>query len=63
MEPRMILQAEASNTVTQEDVRRLQRFYDMGPEYPRVDWAAGLKHLPVKISSKMYRGRLGSMIK
>ncbi|RYY13718.1 MAG: CocE/NonD family hydrolase, partial [Chitinophagaceae bacterium] len=47
------------NTVTQDDVRRLQRFYDMGPEMPRVDWAAGLKHLPVKDIIKNVQGPVG----
>lgn len=48
-----------SNKVTQDDVRRLQRFYDMGPENPRVDWAAGLKHLPVKDIIKNAQGPVG----
>jgi putative CocE/NonD family hydrolase len=47
------------NTVTQDDVRRLQRFYDMGPEMPRVDWAAGLKHLPIKDIIKNAQGPVG----
>src|SRR3989339_650286 len=34
--------------IQQKDVQRLQKFYDMGPEYPRVDWAQGLRHLPVQ---------------
>ncbi|RYZ45034.1 MAG: CocE/NonD family hydrolase, partial [Sphingobacteriales bacterium] len=46
-------------TVTDDDVRRLQRFYDMGPEYPRVDWAAGLRHLPVKDIIKNVQGPVG----
>ncbi|WP_026956763.1 CocE/NonD family hydrolase [Algoriphagus vanfongensis] len=33
--------------IAQEDLLRLQRFYDMAPEYPRVDWKEGLSHLPV----------------
>lgn len=32
---------------TREDLLRLQRFYDMAPEYPKVDWVEGLKTLPV----------------
>lgn len=34
--------------IMQEDLQRMQRFYDMAPRYPRVDWAEGLKHLPVQ---------------
>jgi len=34
--------------IIQEDLQRLQKFYDMAPRYPRVDWAEGLKHLPVQ---------------
>ncbi|MET0242587.1 MAG: CocE/NonD family hydrolase, partial [Flavitalea sp.] len=48
-----------STDVTQDDVRRLQRFYDMGPESPRIDWAAGLKHLPVKDIIKNAQGPVG----
>lgn len=32
----------------QEDLLRLQRFYDLQPEYPRVDWAKAFQHLPVR---------------
>ena len=34
--------------IEQKDLLRLQRFYDMAPEYPRVDWKEGLAHLPVQ---------------
>lgn len=34
--------------ISQQDLLRLQRFYDMAPEYPKVDWKAGLSHLPVQ---------------
>lgn len=34
--------------IAQEDLLRLQRFYDMSPEYPKVDWSEKLWHLPVK---------------
>ncbi|MEM7571332.1 MAG: CocE/NonD family hydrolase [Bacteroidota bacterium] len=36
------------NDISQEDLLRLQRFYDMAPEYPSVDWSEGFKHLPVE---------------
>lgn len=31
-----------------EDLLRLQRFYDMSPEYPKVKWSEGLATLPVE---------------
>lgn len=34
--------------IGQVDLLRLQRFYDMAPRYPRIDWAEGLSHLPVQ---------------
>lgn len=34
--------------LSQEDLIRLQKFYDMAPEYPRVDWSEGLAHLPIQ---------------
>lgn len=34
--------------IAQEDLLRLQRFYDMAPEMPSVDWSKALRHLPVK---------------
>ena len=33
---------------SQEDLVRLQRFYDLDPEYPRVDWEKAFQHLPVR---------------
>ena len=32
---------------TREDLLRLQRFHDMAPEYPKVDWVDGLATLPM----------------
>ena len=34
--------------IQQKDLLRLERFYDMAPEYPKVDWKEGLSHLPVE---------------
>ncbi|MHA7128054.1 CocE/NonD family hydrolase [Algoriphagus namhaensis] len=34
--------------IQQEDLLRLQRFYDMSPEYPRIDSKAALSHLPIQ---------------
>jgi uncharacterized protein len=33
---------------TQQDLIRIQRFYDMAPEYPSVDWTKAFRHLPVQ---------------
>ena len=45
--------------ITQEDLLRLQRFYDMAPEYPRVDWSEGLRHLPIQDIVKNVDGPVG----
>lgn len=45
--------------ISQQDLQRIQRFYDMGPEMPRVDWAEKLKHLPVKDIIKNAQGSTG----
>ncbi|MEN2280980.1 CocE/NonD family hydrolase [Algoriphagus sp. SE2] len=34
--------------ISQEDLLRLQRFYDMSPEYPRIDSKEALSHLPIQ---------------
>ena len=45
--------------ISQEDLLRLQRFYDMAPEYPAVEWADGLNHLPVSDIIKNQNGPKG----
>jgi len=45
--------------VEQKDLQRIQKFYDMGPEMPRIDWAQGLKHLPVQDIIKNVQGADG----
>ncbi len=45
--------------ITQADLQRIQRFYDMAPEYPRVDWAEGLQHLPIQDIIKNQNGPKG----
>jgi putative CocE/NonD family hydrolase len=45
--------------VQQNDLLRIQKFYDMGPEMPKVDWALGLKHLPVQDIIKNAQGADG----
>lgn len=42
-----------------EDLLRLQRFYDMSPEYPKVKWSEGLKTLPVQDIIKAQNGPKG----
>lgn len=43
-----VMRPTLPKNISQADLLRLQRFYDMSPEYPKVDWAKALKHLPVK---------------
>lgn len=43
----------------QKDLLRIQKFYDMAPEMPKVDWALGLKHLPVQDIIKNAQGADG----
>lgn len=45
--------------ITQEELQRIQRFYDMAPEYPSVDWSEGLAHLPIQDIIKNVNGPVG----
>ena len=45
--------------ISTEDLLRLQRFYDMSPEYPKVSWKEGLKTLPVPDNIKAQNGPQG----
>jgi putative CocE/NonD family hydrolase len=45
--------------IEQKDLLRIQKFYDMAPEMPKVDWALGLKHLPVQDIIKNAQGADG----
>ncbi len=45
--------------IEREDLLRLQRFYDMSPEYPSVDWADKLWHLPLQDLIKNVNGPKG----
>ncbi|HSJ68887.1 MAG TPA: CocE/NonD family hydrolase, partial [Anditalea sp.] len=45
--------------IEQEDLQRIQRFYDMAPRYPKVDWSEGLAHLPVQDIIKNVNGPQG----
>jgi hypothetical protein len=45
--------------IGQEDLLRLQRFYDMSPEYPRIDSKAALSHLPIQDIIKAANGPEG----
>jgi len=42
--------------LSQSDLQRLQRYYDLSPEYPKVDWSKALRHLPVKDIIKQVHG-------
>jgi uncharacterized protein len=45
--------------ISQADLVRVQRFYDMAPEMPKVDWAQALRHLPVQDIIKNVNGQKG----
>lgn len=45
--------------ITQQDLIRIQRFYDMATEMPRQDWAQALQHLPVQDIIKNVNGQDG----
>lgn len=45
--------------IDRKDLLRLQRFYDMSPEYPRVSWKEGLKTLPVEDIIRAQSGPMG----
>ncbi len=45
--------------VSQEDLQRIQRFYDMAPRYPKVDWSEQFKHLPIQDIIKDANGPKG----
>ncbi|MDH3708235.1 MAG: CocE/NonD family hydrolase [Cyclobacteriaceae bacterium] len=45
--------------ISQQDLQRLQRFYDMAPEYPDVDWSEAFYHLPLQDIIKSHQGPLG----
>ncbi len=47
------------DNISQEDLQRIQRFYDMAPRYPSVDWSQGLQHLPVQDIIKAVDGPVG----
>ena len=45
--------------IDRQDILRLQRFYDMAPEYPKVSWKDGLTTLPVQDIIKAQNGPQG----
>ncbi len=45
--------------ITQSDLQRVQRWFDLAPEMPKVDWSYGLSHLPVKDIIKNVNGSKG----
>ena len=54
-----IMRPRIPKGATQEDLVRLQRFYDLGSEMPEVDWSEGLDHLPVQDIIKNAKGGKG----
>jgi hypothetical protein len=48
-----------SKDITQQDLVRISRFYDMATEMPRVDWAKAFNHLPVSDIIKNVDGQVG----
>ncbi|HRI78908.1 MAG TPA: CocE/NonD family hydrolase, partial [Cyclobacteriaceae bacterium] len=47
--------------ITQSDLQRVQRFYDLATEMPKVDWAQGLSVLPVKDIMSKANGQKGGV--
>ena len=45
--------------MSQEDLQRIQRYYDMAPEYPRIDWSEAITHLPIQDIIKNVDGPIG----
>lgn len=45
--------------IQQEDLVRVQRFYDLATEMPKVDWSQALSHLPVQDIIKNVHGQVG----
>jgi len=46
--------------ISQEDLLRIQRFYDMAPEMPEVNWSEALYHLPLQDILKSVNGSKGA---
>lgn len=45
--------------ITQEELIRVSRNFDLAPENPKVDWSTALKHLPVQDIIKNVNGPVG----
>ncbi len=45
--------------IPQEDLQRIQRFFDMAKEMPKVKWSEGLTHLPIQDIIKHHNGPKG----
>ncbi len=45
--------------ITQEDLLRIQRFYDMAPKMPKVNWPEAFYHLPLQDIFKHVNGSKG----
>ena len=54
-----IFRPRLPDDITQEDLLRIQRFYDMAPEMPKVNWSEAFYHLPVMDIFKSINGSKG----
>jgi putative CocE/NonD family hydrolase len=54
-----VMRPRLPDDITQEDLLRIQRFYDMAPEMPRPDWSEAFYHLPVMDIFKSVNGSKG----
>src|SRR5690606_35908037 len=45
--------------MSQEDLVRVSRYFDLAPQTPPVDWAEGLSHLPVQDILRNVQGPKG----
>ena len=54
-----IFRPRLPENIAQEDLLRIQRFYDMAPEMPQVNWSEALYHLPLQDMFKSVNGSKG----
>lgn len=54
-----IFRPSLPENITQADLLRIERFYDLAPEMPEVDWSEAFYHLPLKDIFKHVNGSKG----
>ncbi len=54
-----VIRPQLPSDLTQEDLVRLSRYYDLASEMPYVDWSEGLRHLPVSEIMRNAQGPKG----